>query len=305
MTGRTSDIGELDLMAYVDGHLDPGRRREVEAFLAENPTEAERIRDLCAINEALNTLYHPVMAETVPKRLEAALQPQPRRWIPVPMRYAAAAASVVVSGGLGWWIGDLDRSQPQQFVDQGFLSQISAAYRGGGTLEGLSQASLGDGDGQPMAWLAEQTALDVGAPNLSALGYTMAGKRVAETSEGDVVEVTYRNESSGDRLSLYMRARWQESQPRFRATEYDGVSTAYWYDGPLAFAVAGENDPEVIRDIGMSIYDLISSTTDGDVLEEGISHAREGSEQPTRDLQIPELQIPERLIEPIVSEQQM
>ena len=38
-------VSKAELHAFVDGQLDPARRREVEEFLAENPDAAARVAD--------------------------------------------------------------------------------------------------------------------------------------------------------------------------------------------------------------------------------------------------------------------
>ena len=42
MTERTRPVSEQDIMALVDGELDPARAAEVEAWLADHPDEARQ-----------------------------------------------------------------------------------------------------------------------------------------------------------------------------------------------------------------------------------------------------------------------
>ena len=60
MTPQTGPITEADLHAYVDGLLSEARRVEVEAFLAANSQEAERVRAYQKQNEMLRALFDPV-----------------------------------------------------------------------------------------------------------------------------------------------------------------------------------------------------------------------------------------------------
>ena len=69
-------ITEDDLHAYVDGALTAERRGEVEAYLAEYPADAERVRAYQAQNQALRSLFNPVLDEPLPDNLHArAAQP--------------------------------------------------------------------------------------------------------------------------------------------------------------------------------------------------------------------------------------
>ena len=273
-----SAIGDFDLMAYVEGRLDPHRRRQVEAWLAEHPDEAENVRTDIAVTEAIRTLYNPVLTEPIPERLDSALRGPSGRQRGRAMRSVAMAASVLGAGLLGWWAGGQTQAPSGLAVDQRLLSQVTAAYTQPGTLAGtqtgsdggslgLSDSPSGDLDSVPasidgsmeaVSTLNDRMTFEVRAPDLSALGFTMIGQRVADTGQGDIVEVNYAD-ASGERLALFMTTRWQETQPRFRATEHNGVSTAYWYDGPLALALAGDAQPEIIRDLGISVHELMKA----------------------------------------------
>jgi anti-sigma factor RsiW len=267
MRHETTSINDFDLLAYADGRLDPHRRRLVEAWLVENPEAAEQVRADAAITEAIRILYDPVMNEPVPERHQAILNRQ--RSLPVrrTWRFSAMAASVIGAGVLGWWAGGQNTTPAGMAVDQRLLSQVTAAYLDGSAT--VSPASvtagipgagpnLGNGPLAAVSALNERMTFEVQAPDLTALGYTMLGQRIAETQYGDVVEVNYAD-ASGERLALFLRTRWQDNQPRFRATQQQNVSTAYWYDGPLALALAGDAEPEVIRDLGMSVHELMKA----------------------------------------------
>lgn len=65
------NITEDDLHAYVDGALSPERRAEVEAYLAEYPEDAERVRAYLAQNVALKAAFDPVLDEPLPEHLHA------------------------------------------------------------------------------------------------------------------------------------------------------------------------------------------------------------------------------------------
>ena len=49
-------MSENDLHAFVDGQLAPGRRRELETYLAAHPDAAERVRAFFGQGEALTAL---------------------------------------------------------------------------------------------------------------------------------------------------------------------------------------------------------------------------------------------------------
>lgn len=58
MTARIlTAVTESDLLAYVDGRLDPRRRAEVEAHLARSPEDAGRVAADLALLAGLRTLF--------------------------------------------------------------------------------------------------------------------------------------------------------------------------------------------------------------------------------------------------------
>ena len=79
-------IAEDDLQGYVDGQLDPHRRAIVEAYLAINPDEAERIEAYRTQRIGMHVLFDRASDEAVPSHL-AELERQlsralrRRRWL--------------------------------------------------------------------------------------------------------------------------------------------------------------------------------------------------------------------------------
>ena len=86
---------EADLQAYVDDQLPQERRREIEAYLATRPEEAERLRSYAAHKREIRTLFDPVLDEPVPRRLvEAAAKRRP--WY---LQRIAAGGGEIRGGG--------------------------------------------------------------------------------------------------------------------------------------------------------------------------------------------------------------
>ena len=99
---NTLPITEADLHAFVDGKLPAARRLEVDAYLAQRPEEAERLRAYTAQNDELRALFNPVLDEAVPERLSAA---RPRQW---QWQRLVAGLAIALFSGFPWWFGGHD-----------------------------------------------------------------------------------------------------------------------------------------------------------------------------------------------------
>ncbi len=124
-------IGEADLHAYVDGHLDTARRKEVEYYLRRNPDAAAQIRDYATLNTLLREGFAEELAaidaqETVPPRFLAALnRPQPR--FPVFAARAAAFAFLCLAAAGGGWMAAKHGAAPSENqLQEAALHSVSA-----------------------------------------------------------------------------------------------------------------------------------------------------------------------------------
>src|SRR3954449_6358060 len=113
MNDRKIPVTEDELHAYVDGELPAERRADVEAWLAAQPEDAERVQSWRAMAEMLHTRYDSVAQEPVPARLELErLERRPRQWL-----YGAVAAALAafVAGGTAGWVARGAANAPSTF----------------------------------------------------------------------------------------------------------------------------------------------------------------------------------------------
>lgn len=66
------NISDDELMAYVDGELDPGRAAALKVMIAERADIARRVADQQALREKLRRSFDTVLGEPVPPRLTTA-----------------------------------------------------------------------------------------------------------------------------------------------------------------------------------------------------------------------------------------
>jgi len=106
--------------------------------------------------------------------------------------------------------------------------------------------------GRTLDWLSDTLALELRAPNLAGLGATLVDRRVVADDGRQAAELVYRMKD-GTRLSLFLRSRWQESEPEIHAVENKGAVAAYWREGPLAYALVGPLDREAMAALARDV----------------------------------------------------
>jgi anti-sigma factor RsiW len=253
MTDHRSAVRDIDLMAYADGLLDadPKRKAEVETYLRQHPEEGARVRDYVAQNNAIRRLYSPVLSEPVPERLQAVLDDRRQGWALGPVARAAIASGLIlVAGFTGWVIGQRGQSEPwpmHALVEQMLMTDkqpylISSSDSDRNLDQAMKETT------RPLDWLSHQIAVSLQLPDLTSQGFTLVEKRLVSSNDPQAVQVIYAT-SSGRRLSLFLRTRWQDETPQFRFAEKDGVMMVYWLEGPLAYALAGQLDRQEMVEV--------------------------------------------------------
>jgi len=231
-------VTEQELQAYADGRLDEARRAAVEAWLAANPDEAERVADYRRLGGALRGAYDPVLEEPVPERLAHALRARPQ-W----KRYAVAAALVALGiaiGGIAGW--QLHASRPVAAVsgDLGaMMAHRAAVAHAVYSPEVRHPVEVGaDQEAHLVAWLSKRLGAPVRAPKLEDVGYSLVGGRLLPGESGPVAHFMYQC-NQGTRVTLYVRTETTNNrETAFRYTKEGNVRVFYWVDRKLGYALS-------------------------------------------------------------------
>lgn len=103
----TVPIKDEDLVAYLDGALEDGRRTEIEAALAQDATLGRRLAALDIDKEALRAAFEAVAATAPTERLHKHLDWQAARlrWRRARSPWVNIAAAVVLGVALGYVVG--------------------------------------------------------------------------------------------------------------------------------------------------------------------------------------------------------
>jgi len=251
MTEDPAEIGELDLLAFVDGRLDPARRREVEAYLATRPQLAQRVREDLADNEAIRAALDPTLAEAVPDRLLRLLERRRRPRRPYRWKAAAAAAMLAAAGLAGWTAGKATHGQAPLDLED-FFEGAADDYALEQVVRAEPAEPLDRGAGR-LAWQSGEVAVELAQPDLSEQGFRLVDRRLVSAGEQPAVRMTYENRT-GRQVSLFLKTHWQDDALAEVAVTVEHDRTrAYWVDGPFAFVLAGELPERDLVDLARSI----------------------------------------------------
>ena len=274
-------ITEADLHSFVDGQLTAERKREVEAWLALRPDEAQRVVSYQEQKLELRSIYAPVLHEPVPQRpLQVATCPR-RPWYLE--RLAAGVAIAVASGAAGWGLGSM-----QAPGSAGRLAGIGTGEISLTSASGFAQRALvahtvystdvrrpvevdAAHEDQLVAWLSKRMGAPMKPPRLQALGYALKGGRLLPGARGPVAQFMYRD-AAGAKLTLYVSSEIGESgaapvskgmapvaDTAFRFAQEGPVNVFYWVDAPFGYAIsAGAGRDELARVSG-EVYRQLST----------------------------------------------
>jgi anti-sigma factor RsiW len=260
-------ITEADLQAYVDAALPEARRAEVEAYLAADPAEAERLRSYQTQTQALRGLYNPVLDEPVPESLLALASRPPAgggsdkallaRWSL--QRIAAGFVIALVSGLAGWMIHDryppaesLARAQPASLTHQAAVAHAVFSPDVRRPVEVAAQQ-----EDQLVAWLSKRLGTPVRPPKLGAQGFELIGGRLLPGNSGPVAQFMYQD-ASGQRLTLYVSTENTANRDTaFRFAQEGSVNVFYWIDGKFGYALSAGMDKGRLAAVATAVYDQI------------------------------------------------
>jgi anti-sigma factor RsiW len=255
MNETMKTVTESDLQAYTDGHLDPLRRAEVEAWLAVHPDDAERVAAYRQQNAALHALFDPVLNEAVPQRLT---KPERQPWsMKFPqLRYAAVAAWLAIGATLGWL---MHSEQERGAASSTALAHQAALAHAVYSPEVKHPVEVGaDQEAHLTAWLSKRLGMPLKVPHLGSTGYELVGGRLLPGTHGPAAQFMYQDKH-GQRLTLYVRTDKADNQETaFRYAHEENVGVFYWIDGPFGYALSGDQEKVELLKVAQVIYQQLN-----------------------------------------------
>ena len=261
------NITEDDLHAYVDDALTAERRGEVEAYLAEYPADAERVRAYQAQNQALRSLFNPVIDEPLPDNLHAlAAQPlgaavnrekQPNLKSLLAQRLAAGLLVAALSGVAGWLAHG-------HYHPEDHMAQVTPLFRQAAVAHVVYSPDArrpvevtADQEEALVKWLTKRLGVPVKPPKLGALGYELVGGRLLPGNSGPVAQFMYQD-ASAQRMTLYVTAEHVgQSGTGFQFAREGQINVFYWVDGQFGYALSASIDKGELAKVATAVYDQL------------------------------------------------
>lgn len=248
MNPGAREVSDYDLHAYADGELNPRRRMEVEAWLADHPQAQGRVHDYQAIRQALHAHFDHLLAQD--PGISAL---PPRRGIGIG-RAAAALLLVLVSGVLGWTLRGGVMAQPPSPVLADLVEPATFAHRVYSTdlsypveIPAMEKASLN-------RWVSRRMHTELRAPDLSEEGVRLIGGRLLPSTNRMAAQYMY-EDAKGQRLTVYVRRIDDPSVGTdFRYREAHGLNVFYWIDQSMGYALIGPQPASELIAIAHAVH---------------------------------------------------
>lgn len=252
---------ETELHAYADGLLDPQRSNQVKEYLKSNHSARSQVAEIASQNRAIDNLYSHVAEAEIPSRLNPAViagkleknnrakQSIYNSW----RRIAAGFAIALVSGLIGWQANSIIDSSNQ--IHSTYIASNAISAHSTYTVEVAHPVDVeADDKSHLVTWLSKRLGGKLGAPELSAQGFSLVGGNLLPAGEGPAAQFMYENQL-GNRITLYATKNSDQKLTAFQFTTQDGVRAFYWKDTNFSYAIVGDISRNNLRDIALAVYE--------------------------------------------------
>jgi anti-sigma factor RsiW len=254
MKAHDPRIPEEQLHAYVDGRLDAAQRQAVERVLEQSPELRATVDAWTTQRVALLGLHGELLDEDVPPFLDQAAhqfngaqRQWRRRW-----QHMAMAASVLVAFTAGWlghgvWRGS-EAAPVMQFARQAAMAHAVYApeVRHPVEVPAAQQEHL-------VQWLSRRLGKPLKVPALHSQGFDLVGGRLLPGSDGARAQFMFQD-ARGERLTLYIGAVGKPAETTFRFAQEGNVSSFYWIDRGMGYALSGPLPRADMLELAHNIY---------------------------------------------------
>lgn len=257
-----SSISDVDLHAYVDGELTAARRAEVEAYLANSPSDADRVKEYRDLTLALHALGEEAELNRNPEieTLTATLEKTigRRRLTQRLMRVAAVSAFIIAGFGAFTTYSDRSDAPEDRFV--AFTQQATDAHLlFAGRLAEPKEVRL-DEKSRVVSWLSQRlTGIPLQAPDLEPFGYQLTVERILPSRNGPAAQLMYEHKKDKRPVTLFIGKNRDAAQTAFTYVQNTDVAVFYWQDGPFAYSLAGGLERKQLLELAEEVSAQLNS----------------------------------------------
>jgi anti-sigma factor RsiW len=260
----TTPISDEQLHAYIDGELEPGEARRIEAIIAQSPELALQVEQFRADKELIHRIYAPLLEQPLPTAVIEALERPRRRFgfgLKFPLFPAAAVSTAVLLFAAFLAYPNLVGTGGDPLVAEALAAQNGELR----TVSSLGPDKVG-GDR-----IAEETlAAPVKIPDLEKAGYVLKGiaviarekdardrdaqDRDAQDRDARAVEARYAN-GAGRSFIVYMRR--SAGPDRFELQQRGRTQVCIWQNDEVSVVMTGDmSAKEMLKVANLTYSDL-------------------------------------------------
>lgn len=245
-------ITEDDLHAYVDDVLEPERRAEVGAYLADHPDVAKRVAGFADQRELLRATLAPIADEPLPPELNLSRIMESRTRRSSSTWWAIAVMLLLSVGALGGWVvrGSLEATPGGLAA----LAQEAAYSYNVYAPDRVRPVEVRASDAaQLVQWVSSRLNRPVRVPDLANSGYRLMGGRLVATQHGPAAMFMY-DDDHGSRVVVLTRPMSSADQNAPMTARSSGSSTSFaWADDGIGYSLVGEAPAEILRPVANEV----------------------------------------------------
>jgi anti-sigma factor RsiW len=267
MTIGDRQIGDDQLLAYVDGKLDDADRAAVERWLEQHPDKAAEVAHWQRQNEALLALFpapaanEPVPARLNPRKLKKTVAANDN----FRLGQIAAAMVLVVLGGFIGWTGR-DVVTPVEAASDILIDNAVTAHSLF-VAENRHAVEVAATDRDHLvSWLSNRVTTPITPPDLSAEGFALVGGRLLPTEPGakagPAAQLMYEN-AAAERVTVYITAALPDKADAYEFTNRASLDAFYWANDKITCTVVGDLADAEMKLVANKVYQQLTRKPDG------------------------------------------
>lgn len=259
---RSAPLDDTELHAWVDARLPAAQARALRASLdtagREQAEAWQRQRGL------LQALHGDWLDRPVPEALQRAAdrlqrtQARQGRW----MAWGGVAAGWMLAFGLGWALhggpGHSAGLASAPSAPLQFARQAAVAYAVYQPEQRHPVEVAADQQDHLVQWLSKRLARPLTVPHLQTHGFDLVGGRLLPGTGGARAQFMYQN-AAGQRITLYLGALEGAPPEAFRFDQQGPVSSFYWVERGLGYALTGELPQPALQALATAVYQQLQS----------------------------------------------